>query len=111
MRWSPRFYVFRRAGDIANCNLNGSEKMFHLVPATFLDLVIDIFHNPLEVRGQRLGRRFRAFEALHSFPQSADFVRYRRQCLGERIVDLFGIGDHDSFAVPKNNMSRNSYHS
>jgi len=60
---------------------------------------------------ERLSSRLRTFEALHSFPQPTDFSRYAANASEKRIVDLFGIGDHDSFAVPKNDVSRNSYHS
>src|SRR5271165_1846200 len=66
MPWSPRSCVFRQAGDIANCNLSGNEKIFHLVPATVLDLVVDIFHNPLEGCGQRFVCDLCAFQLLHS---------------------------------------------
>jgi hypothetical protein len=36
--------------DIANCNLSGSEIKHFSFPYV-LDLVVDIFHNPLEGRG------------------------------------------------------------
>src|SRR5580704_7417904 len=52
----------------------------------------------------------RAFELLHAVAQLVDLSRHRRQCLGERIVNLFGIGNHNSFSVTKDDMPRNSDH-
>ena len=45
MRWSPHSCVFKLVGGIVN--VSWSEKMFHLVPATVLDPVIDVFYNPV----------------------------------------------------------------
>ena len=52
----------------------------------------------------------RAFELLHSLAQLVDLGRYRRQGLGERVVDLLGIGNHHSFAVAEDDVARNTDH-
>src|SRR5678815_802195 len=71
------------------------------------NLVIDVVHNSL----QRCGKDFLsagAFELADSFLEFADFCRHGGESFRERIVDLFGIGDDDTLAFAKDDMSRNA---
>src|SRR5678815_6006189 len=71
------------------------------------NLVIDVVHNSL----QRCGKDFLsagAFELADSFLQFAYFCRHGGESFRERIVDLFGIGDHDTLAFAENNVTRNT---
>src|SRR5271168_4868619 len=49
-----------------------------------LDLVVDVFHDPLERRRERLTGALRAFEPLHALAQVVHFGGDGRQRLGER---------------------------
>src|SRR5271156_1493288 len=47
----------------------------------------------------------RAFECLHAVAQLVDFSRHRCECLRERVVNLFRVGNHNPFAVAEDNMA------
>ena len=50
------------------------------------------------------------FELSYSFSQFADFICDSGQGFGEWIVDLLGIGDHDTLAFAKDDVTRNADH-
>src|SRR5580658_7433916 len=51
-----------------------------------------------------------AFEALHAVAQLVDLSRDRCQRFRERIVNLFRVSNHNSFAVAEDDMTRNADH-
>src|SRR5215472_13082765 len=70
-----------------------------------LYLVVEIVHDSLQRGVDGLGYRFGAFEALDTIAQLVNFGCDRGEGFREGIVDLLGIGDHDTLAFAEDDVA------
>src|ERR1700733_936505 len=74
------------------------------------NLIVDVFHDALHRLGERLCASF-AFDQTHPFGQALYLGRDGGQSLGERVVNLIGVGDDDTLAFSKDDVSGHADHS